>query len=203
VEVLVKKIGGIIVKGLAAILPLALSIYLVYWLFVGTEELLRSAYLGVFPQSFYFPGLGIILAVLLLFAAGLLVQTFLVQWLLKLGERIINKIPLIKSIYTSINDFMQFVSSSAASDADKVVAISMENGSKLIGLVTSESLAEKFFDGDDAKRVGVFLPMSYNLGGYTIYVKKDQLEVLDIGVEEALRIILTGGVTAGGKQNQE
>lgn len=198
-----KKIGGIIVKGLAAILPLALSIYLVYWLFVGTEELLRSAYLGVFPQSFYFPGLGIILAVLLLFAAGLLVQTFLVQWLLKLGERIINKIPLIKSIYTSINDFMQFVSSSAASDADKVVAISMENGSKLIGLVTSESLAEKFFDGDDAKRVGVFLPMSYNLGGYTIYVKKDQLEVLDIGVEEALRIILTGGVTAGGKQNQE
>ena len=198
-----KKIGGIIVKGLAAILPLALSIYLVYWLFVGTEELLRSAYLGVFPQSFYFPGLGIILAVLLLFAAGLLVQTFLVHWLLKLGERIINKIPLIKSIYTSINDFMQFVSSSAASDADKVVAISMENGSKLIGLVTSESLAEKFFDGDDAKRVGVFLPMSYNLGGYTIYVKKDQLEVLDIGVEEALRIILTGGVTAGGKQNQE
>lgn len=198
-----KKIGSIIVKGLAAILPLALSIYLVYWLFVGTEELLRSAYLGVFPQSYYFPGLGIILAVVLLFAAGLLVQTFLVQWLLKLGERIINKIPLIKSIYTSIHDFMQFVSSSAASDADKVVAVSMPDGSKLIGLVTSESLAEKFFDGDDAKRVGVFLPMSYNLGGYTIYVKKDQLEVLDIGVEEALRIVLTGGVTAGGKNAKD
>lgn len=198
-----KKIGSIIVKGLAAILPLALSIYLVYWLFVGTEELLRSAYLGVFPESYYFPGLGIILAVVLLFAAGLLVQTFLVQWLLKLGERIINKIPLIKSIYTSIHDFMQFASSSAASDADKVVAVSMPDGSKLIGLVTSESLAEKFFDGDDAKRVGVFLPMSYNLGGYTIYVKKDQLEVLDIGVEEALRIVLTGGVTAGGKKSED
>lgn len=198
-----KKIGSIIVKGLAAILPLALSIYLVYWLFIGTEELLRSAYLGVFPQSYYFPGLGIILAVVLLFAAGLLVQTFLVQWLLKLGERIINKIPFIKSIYTSINDFMQFVSSSAASDADKVVAVSMSDGAKLIGLVTSESLAEKFFDGDDAKRVGVFLPMSYNLGGYTIYVKKDQIEVLDIGVEEALRIVLTGGVTSGGEQSKE
>lgn len=197
-----KKIGGVIVKGLAAILPLALSIYLIYWLFVGAEDLLQSAYLSVFPESFYFPGLGIILAIVLLFAAGLLVQTYLVQWLLKLGERIINKIPLVKSIYTSIHDFMQFVSSSAASDADKVVAVSMSDGSKLIGLVTSESLAEKFFDGEDAKRIGVFLPMSYNLGGYTIYVKKDQLEVLDIGVEEALRIVLTGGVTAGGKDSE-
>lgn len=198
-----KKIGGVIVKGLAAILPLALSIYLIYWLFVGAEDLLQSAYLSVFPESFYFPGLGIILAIVLLFAAGLLVQTYLVQWLLKLGERIINKIPLVKSIYTSIHDFMQFVSSSAASDADKVVAVSMSDGSKLIGLVTSESLAEKFFDGEDAKRIGVFLPMSYNLGGYTIYVKKDQLEVLDIGVEEALRIVLTGGVTAGGKDSEK
>lgn len=198
-----KKIGGVIVKGLAAVLPLALSVYLIYWLFVTTEDLLQSAYLALLPESFYFPGLGILLAVLLLFAAGLLVQTFLVQWLLSLGERIINKIPLVKSIYTSIHDFMQFVSSSAASDADKVVAISIPDGSKLIGLVTSESLAEKFFEGDDAKRIGVFLPMSYNLGGYTIYVKKEQLEVLDIGVEEALRIVLTGGVTAGGKNTQE
>ena len=191
-----KKISATIVKGLAAILPLAICIYLLYWLFTSTEEVARAAYLVVFPEQFYFPGLGIILAVLFLFAAGLLVQTFLVKWILDLGERIINRIPLVKSVYTSIRDFMQFVSSSAASDADKVVAITLPDESKMIGLVTSETLAEEFFDGEDARRIGVFLPMSYNLGGYTIYVNRDQIEVLDIGVEDALRIVLTGGVRA-------
>ena len=191
-----KSISSTIVKGLAAILPLAICIYLLYWLFTATENLASAAYLAIFPERFYFTGLGILLAILILLAAGLLVQTFLVQWILNIGERIINRIPLVKSVYTSIRDFMQFVSSSAASDADKVVAITLPDGSKMIGLVTSETLAEEFFEGEDAKRLGVFLPMSYNLGGYTIYVKRDQLEVLDIGVEDALRIVLTGGVRA-------
>ncbi len=191
-----KRVSSTILKGLAAVLPLALSVYLIYWLLSTTEALLRNLYLAVLPQSYYFPGLGIILAILLLFALGLLVQTFLVRWLLEWGEKLIDKIPLVKSLYTSVRDFMGFVSSSASSEADKVVAVTLGDGSKVIGLITSEDLAESFFDGEDAKRIGVYLPMSYQLGGYTIYVKKDQLETLDIGVEDAMRVILTGGVTA-------
>ncbi len=183
-------------KGLVAVLPLALCLYLLYWLLTGTERLLKGAYLAVFPADYYFPGLGIILAILLLFALGLLVQTFLVRWLLEWGERLIDRIPLVKSLYTSIRDFMQFVSSSAKSDADKVVAVTTADGAKLIGLITSETLAKQFFTGEDADRVAVFVPMSYNLGGYTIYVRKDQIETLEIGVEDAMRIILTGGVTS-------
>ena len=191
-----KRISATILKGLVAILPLALCIYLLYWLLSGTEALLKTVYLSVVPDRFYFPGVGIVLALVLLFAIGLLVQTFVVRWLLEFGEGLIDRIPLFKSIYTSIRDFTQFVSSSAASEADKVVAVTLPDGSKMIGLITSDHLAEKFFDGEDASRVAVFLPMSYNLGGYTIYARKDQLQVLDIGVEEAMRIVLTGGVTA-------
>lgn len=191
-----KKIMSLVFKGLAALLPLALSLYLLYWLFTRTESLMRSLYLSLLPGDFYFPGLGIVLAVAVLFLLGLMVQTFVFSWLLDLGDRLLSRIPVVKSVYNGLRDFMQFITTSAEAGADKVVAISMPDGSKLIGFITSETVAKDLFDGDDAKRVAVYLPLSYQMAGYTLYVEKSRLEVLDIGVEEALRITLTGGVTS-------
>lgn len=157
---------------------------------------MRALYLSLLPEQYYFPGLGILLALAALVLIGLLVETFVLKRLLSYGERLINMIPLVKSVYTSLRDFMTFVTNSASSDASKVVAVSMPDGSKLIGLITAEEQAASFFEDKDQKRVGVFFPMSYQMGGYTLYYERDKLEVLDIGVEEALRIILTGGMTS-------
>lgn len=187
------RILSTVFKGLAAILPLALSLYLLYWLVSQAESLMKSLYLAVVPTDYYFPGLGTILALVLLFLVGLLVQTFLVRFLLDRFETLINRIPLLKSLYSGIKDFVGFVSAPKTKDS-KVVAVTMPDGSKLIGLVTGENTAKQLFKGDDADRVGVYMPMSYQVSGYTIYVKRDRLEPLDISVEEAMRICMTAGM---------
>jgi len=197
---IIKKILSTSGKGLAAVLPLALSVYLIYWLLSSSERLMRSVYLSVLPEDYYFTGLGTVLALVFLFLIGLLLQTFLLKGLLRLGEGIINRIPLVKSVYTSLRDFMDFITRSADSDASKVVAVSMPDGSKLIGLITAEEKDSSFVTGDKEERVGVFFPMSYQMGGYTLYYERKQLEELDIGVEEAMRIILTGGMTSKDKK---
>ena len=183
-------------KGLGAILPLALCIYLLYWFFSKAEAVMKSLFLSVVPLDFYFPGLGMLLALVLLFASGLLVQTFLIRYFLEQAEKLIDRIPLVKSLYSGVKDFVGFVSAPSGSDNRKVVAVSMPDGSKLIGLVTGDSAAKQLFQGEDANRVAVYMPMSYQIAGYTVYVQRERLELLDISVEEALRICMTAGMGA-------
>ena len=191
-----KRLLATMLKGLGAILPLALCVYLLYWFFSKAEALMKSLHMSVVPADFYFPGLGMLLALILLFFSGLLVQTFLIRYLLELTEKLINRIPLVKSLYSGVKDFVGFVSAPSGSDNRKVVAVSMPDGSKLIGLVTGDSAAKQLFKGEDANRVAVYMPMSYQIAGYTIYVEKQRLELLDISVEEALRICMTAGMGA-------
>ncbi len=192
-----KRLITTMLQGLGAILPLALCVYLLYWFFSKAEGLMKSLYLSINPADFYFPGLGILLALVVLFVAGLLVQTFLIRYFLEWTEKLIDRIPLVKSLYNGIKDFVSFVSSPGGNDNRKVVAVSMPDGSKLIGLVTAEETAQKLFKGEDADRVGVYLPMSYQISGYTIYVERERLEALDISVEEAMRICMTAGMGVG------
>lgn len=192
-----KRLITTMLQGLGAILPLALCIYLLYWFFSKAESLMKSLYLSVVPVDFYFPGLGILLALVLLFVAGLLVQIFFIRYFLDLTEKLIDRIPLVKSLYNGIKDFVSFVASPSEPEDRKVVAVNMSDGSKLIGLITAEETAKKLFKGEDAERVGVYIPMSYQISGYTIYVERDRLEPLDIGVEEAMRICMTAGMGVG------
>lgn len=189
-----KRLIATMLKGLGAILPLALCVYLLYWFFSKAEALTKAIYLLVFPADFYFPGLGMLLTLVLLFASGLLVQIFFIRYFLELAEKLINRIPVVKSLYSGIKDFVGFVSAPNSSDNRNAVAVSMPDGSKLIGLVTGGSAAKQLFSGEEANRVAVYMPMSYQIAGYTLYVEKERLELLDISVEEALRICMTAGM---------
>ncbi|MCK9564234.1 MAG: hypothetical protein M0R02_16090, partial [Bacteroidales bacterium] len=68
------------------------------------------------------------------------------------------------------------------------------NDTLLIGFLTGDSVGNRLFGGEGGERVGVYLPMSYQIGGFTLYVTPDRLTRLDIGFEEAMRIAITGGV---------
>jgi uncharacterized membrane protein len=64
----------------------------------------------------------------------------------------------------------------------------------LISFVTADLVAEELFK--QKGKIGVYIPLSYQIGGYTLYVNREQVVPLDISVEEAMRIALTGGVKA-------
>lgn len=180
-----------ILRGLVAILPIALTVYFLYWLFTSAEELARPLVLLVWPTDDYFPGLGVLTSLLILVVAGLVVNFYGIRYLMKLSQTILEKTPLVKSIYGALQDMMTVFSLSNKTGQQSVVSMEIQ-GMQVIGFVTGEKMGKRLFG--DQNLVGVYLPLSYQIGGMTVYVSRDKLTPLDISMEEAMRIAVTGGV---------
>lgn len=195
-----KRIITLALQGLATILPVALTIYLVYWLLTNMERLARPVLLLVLPESLYFQGLGVLAAIIALAVVGILVKVYVVRYLIARGEKLLARIPLIKSIFGAIQDFTRMfaVGDQEEEKAESVVLVEVSPGRHLLGFVTGRRVAADLFPDAGEEMVGVYLPMSYQIGGYTLYVPADSLIPVDMTVEEAMRVALTGGI-----QNRE
>jgi uncharacterized membrane protein len=193
-----KKIMRKLLAGLATILPVVITAYLLYWLAASAEKSLGRLIKLVLPEGWYWPGMGIAAGIILIFIIGLLMQAWGVRSLVAWGERIVLRIPLIKTVYGAVRDLIGFITQGKDSGLRQVVAITIgDENLKLIGFVTREDLADlpKEIGGQD--KIAVYLPMSYQLGGYTVIVPRSAVQPLDMSLEEATRFVLTGGVAAG------
>lgn len=175
------------VKGLITILPFAITIYFLVWL-VSTTEALLSPFL---PEDYYFPGLGVVTVILALTAVGILINAYLFNWVILLGERIFARVPVVKTLFGAVQDAVELFEVKPDEDSRKAVSVEMEGGIKLIGFMTSDKVANKLFPDED--KVAVYLPMSYQIGGYTLYLPREKVTPLDIDVGTAMRIAVTGG----------
>jgi uncharacterized membrane protein len=188
--------------GLITILPVMLTLYLIYWFVVSTETALGSLLEFILPPDFYWPGMGFAIALVLIFVIGLLMQLYVVKALFRKIEDLLYHMPLIKSVYGAIRDFFQYFSPSREGEFQQVVAVRFDNDMELIGFVTqatSDSLPTA--EGDDSERVLVYLPMSYNIGGYPVMIDKKRLRPVDMTMEQAMRFVLTAGVASGNGDN--
>jgi uncharacterized membrane protein len=189
-----RKIWNTVLKGLVAILPIGLTVYVIYWL-AGTAERLFAPLIKLFvPDRLYWPGLGLICGVILLYFVGLAVNAYLVHRSLRISDRLFARIPVVKTIYLAIRDFMRFFPSSGqGSDLQRVVMVPFGPG-KVIGFVTAESDAMLRRSGTAGEMIAVYLPMSYMVGGYTVFLPRELVEPTSLSVEEGMRIALMGGV---------
>jgi uncharacterized membrane protein len=192
-----KKILRKFLAGLATILPVLITAYLLYWLAKSAEKSLGSLIRLVLPEGWYWPGMGIGAGIILIFFIGLLMQAWGVRSLVAWVERIVLRIPLIKTVYGAVRDLIGFITQGKDSGLRQVVAVSIgDEKIQLIGFVTREDLVglPKEIGGHD--KIAVYLPMSYQLGGYTIIVPRSAVQPLNMSLEEATRFVLTGGVAA-------
>lgn len=193
---MLKFIGRNILTGLVTILPLALTLYFLYWIVVSAESVLGSIIRAIFPNIVYWPGIGVIATLAVAFLVGMLLHAYVVRQLFSRGEQLLYRMPLIKSVYKAIRDFFQFFSTTAKKEFEKVVAVSIgDTGMQLIGFVTQavpEHLPESFREEDS---IMVYLPLSYMIGGYAVLVPRSSVRPLKMSMEEAMRFTLTAGVT--------
>ena len=190
---MLKAISRILLTGFITLVPVVLTVSLMYWLAVSSEQLMGDMLRLVMPKSFYFPGLGMIAGLLVMFIVGLLMKAYLIRRVFALGERLLYRLPLIKSVYRAFRDLFDFMSPKK-NGLGQVVAVNF-NGIQAIGFITQEDenrLPEVFRDEDS---VLVYLPMSYMMGGHTIFVPRDHVHELDMSMDEALRFVLTAGIT--------
>ncbi len=188
-----------LLTGFVTILPVVLTLYLLYWLAVSAETVLGRMIQFVLPEDLYWPGMGVIAGLAVVFVVGLLMHAYVVQRLFAKGEQILYHLPLIKSIYRAIRDFFEYFSPTRQKEFEQVVAVSLgDTGMQVIGFVTQalpENMPRDFRDKDS---VLVYLPLSYMIGGYAVLVPISAVRPLDMNMEEAMRFTLTAGVTGSG-----
>ena len=188
-----KSIGRILLKGLLTILPIGLTLYFIYWLGVAAESLLSGTLKWLLPNGFYRPGMGLIAGFLVLFIVGLLVNAYVVRRVFGFGESLLLRIPVVKTVFAAIRDLTGLIrGGDAGRELERVVLVNVGPG-KVLGFVTQENAIIPGVDTDEPL-VAVYLLMSYQIGGYTLYVPRNRIEPTDLSVEVAMRIVLTGGL---------
>ncbi len=190
-----RKLRTALVRGLVVVLPIGFTVWLLWWIGSSTEALLQRAILLVVPPEHYLPGMGIAAALVLLLAAGTLFNALLVQSALASWERFLDRIPVVKTIYGATRDFVKLIPAGGKGRDLRRVVLARFGEAQVIGFVTQDDAAELGIVGEQEGLIAIYFPMSYQIGGYTALVPRSNVVPLDIPVESAMRMVLTGGVS--------
>ena len=189
-------LGKLFLKGLAVVIPAALTVAILWWLAAGAERLLGGLLLRFLPQGWYVPGMGLLAGLVITMLIGLLSHVLLFQKLFTYGEDILNRLPLVKTIYTAIKDFVDYFSPKSKAAMSKVVLVRLPGHEfEQIGFVTREDFESLPMQLTVTDPVAVYLPMSYQIGGYTLFLPRSAVTSLNMSFEEGMKLVLTGGVS--------
>ncbi|MDR2151938.1 MAG: DUF502 domain-containing protein [Helicobacteraceae bacterium] len=190
-----KRMFMLAIQGILTIFPLVVTIYLVWWFGSSIENGVHKLLDLIFGEGRvdYFPGLGIIVGLAVLLGVGWLVNAYFMRKIIKLGDAILERIPVIKTVYVGLRDFVGFMSATKKQTEGSAVLVPIGD-KKLIGIITDYN-AGKTLGTDDPDLVGVYMPLGYMIGGYVVYVNRNELTRLSISSEAAMRLALTGGMT--------
>ena len=184
-------------KGLATIIPIALTLLIVFWLAGLAESGIGSLIKAILPENWYIRGMGLVGGIAIVIAIGLLSQILLFRKLIDFGEAILDRMPVVKSVYRATKDFVEYFSGDDEGKFNQVVLVRHpELKIALLGFITREDFSTLPFGKED--EVAVYLPLSYQIAGYTIFVPKDWCEPVDMPFEDAVRLILTAAMTRRG-----
>jgi len=189
-------IKKIFVTGLTASIPLVITIYLVYGLFHFADSIL-----GKYINEFFYeyigykvPGLGILIAVLLIFFLGLVLRLSRMK-IFRWTERLFFRIPLVNKIYFPVKRIVDFLFFPPQKNFRSAVLVEYpRKGVYSLGFLTNENTIA-FKERGTKKLCNVYMPSSPSpITGFIIIVEEKDLIPLDMGVEEAIRLIVSGGL---------
>ena len=183
--------------GLVAVVPVVVTVAFLIWLGGVTEHLLGSWIKLAIPNHYYRPGMGIAAGVVVVLAVGALTHTWLFRRLLDIGDTLLDRIPLVKTLHGALRDLMGFFVVRDQKRFSRVVLVSVANPPlKLIGFVPRDDCTAlpESMGGEDT--IAVYLPMSYQIGGYTALLPRSSVTPLEMSLEEAMRFTVTAGMSA-------
>ncbi|HET9843774.1 MAG TPA: DUF502 domain-containing protein, partial [Gammaproteobacteria bacterium] len=191
---MIKEIRQIFLNGLKVFLPIVITFAIVIWIFYYIELFFGNIIRIFIPDRYYFDGLGIIIGVLFVFILGVLLRAWIITKLYKLAEKFVKKIPLVKTIYGWVKDLLTYFEKAQTSEEHQAVVVRFGK-LRLLGFITRESfqgLPPEFGDND---HVLVYLPMSYQIGGYMLSIPRDRVTPINLKVNKALPLIITAGMS--------
>lgn len=189
-----KALLNYLIKGLLVVLPIAFSVFVVIWSVTTVDSWLNiNNILGVDPstgESRNIPGLGLALVLFIILTAGIFVTYLVTEPMYNFFKRWINKLPVLNFIYSSIKDLTE----AFVGDEKKFnfpVLVETEGDMKRIGFLTQNDLTKL----DLPDEVIVYFPFSYSFAGQVYIVKKTKITALNMSAADAMKLVVSGGVT--------
>jgi uncharacterized membrane protein len=174
-------------NGLLIILPIAVTIYLIQWVYGWLNNLGLKWLLKV---GIDFPGAGIIVVLSVILLIGILGRFWITKRLFAMIEAIIQKVPMVKDLYNIVQEILQsFIGDKKT--FDQVVLVKVGETSRLGFLTVDKPLVTK----DGQSYIGVYFPHSMQVSGDLHWVEKEKIEEVNISVDEALKMIISAGMT--------
>ena len=170
-------------RGLVIVVPIALTIYVVYEAFISIDRLL----------DLKTPGLGFAITIAAVIAIGALASSFVVRTFLQATEAVFTRAPLVRLIYASIRDLLEaFVGDQKR--FNQPVSVALTDQLRAVGFVTQDDLAFLALPG----QVAVYLPFSYSMSGTLVVVPRSRVERLPLDSASVMALVVSGGVSRAG-----
>ena len=178
-----KKIINYFLQGLLYIVPITVTMYVVFWTFKKID--------GILP--FQFPGLGMIVIIALITLIGFIGTSIISSPINAFFERLINKAPLLNTVYSSVKDLMRTFVGKKKGFSQAVLIKLYENSTiERIGFISNEDLSSL---GIKDGKILVYLPHSYAFSGQLFVVERSYITPIDKSSAEIMKLIVSGGVT--------
>jgi len=189
-----RQIFNYLVKGTIVLLPLAGAAFLVFWLFSSIDAALNLSswmFRDEFGRPMYVPGLGILGVLVILVFVGFLVTNFVTEPIYNWFGRLINRVPLFNTLYTSLKDFTEAFVGDAKKFNEPVMVEINSSGLKRIGFLTQHDLSKIGLEGE----VMVYFPYAYSFAGQVAIAKAEKVTRLNISATDAMKLVVSGGVS--------
>ncbi len=187
-----------LVAGILIILPISITFYIVFLLVRVVDRILGVLPPKYNPQTylpFNIPGVGVFFAVIIIFMVGLLARNYIGSKLIEFWENMVNKIPFIRTIYVAIKQLGETIFTKKEKDFKRVVLIEYpRKGVFTLAFTTGRGEGE-IQEKTKRRVLNIFVPTTPNpTSGFYLLVPEDEIKFLDMGVEDAFKLIISGGM---------
>lgn len=179
------------VQGLLIIVPIGISVYILAFIFLKIGSLFT--YFGVTVNPYVDPIIGAAAVLGFILLTGMLGTTILVRPLLLVLDKVADKTPLFKTLYSSLKDLMSaFVGNKKKFSQPVLVTVNKENNIQKLGFITQTDLHEL---GVKDGKVAIYIPNSYAFSGTMIIVPNENVQKIDAPASETMKFIVSGGIS--------
>lgn len=193
---LLERLRNYLITGIIVSAPIAITFMIVRWVIAFFDDLVRQflpqAYRPETYLPFWLPGVGLVVTLVALVLIGMFAAGFIGRAVMRAGERLLGTMPLVRNIYGALKQIFEALLAQSSRSFREVVLIEFPSpGIWSIGFVTGESAVTGAVPG----LVNVFVPLTPNpTSGFMIMVRRDRLQHLELSVEDAFKLILSGGI---------
>lgn len=180
-------------RGLLLLVPLMVTVMFVVWISGYIEKTLRPIILVVLPERWYVPGLALALFLVAAFLLGTATRNVLMRKVGEVLERWVERTPVIGRIYPVVRQLTDLLSGQDRSPGSRVVMVDIAGvEGRVFGIVLQQGGQGVVWLPADYDLV--YLPMSYQVGGYAVVLPRARLTPVDMSPGEALQMIVMGGL---------